>query len=319
MKRAYKTELNPTPEQAQKMRRGIGICRFLYNLYITENKKLYRMYQRGLLDSTQPHFLTAIDFDKYVNNKLKLKPQYAFISKCGSKARKRALVNAESAIKLFWKGRANFPRFKKKQDQEVKLYFPRNNKTDWTVQRHRIKIPTFGYVKLKEYGYLPIDAKVINGFISYSGGRYFASITVEANMAPCQKADSGIGIKLVQSNKLPERTKQLEQKLAKQQRKLRRKYRLDKAMSAGKEKQLCKVQRLEQKLAYSQDDHINKLVAQAVSSKPKYITIEYSTRDTRLIADFKAKLAFKCASLGIELRRTDDLQRLAVPVLTIKT
>ena len=71
MKCAYKTEIKPTAEQIKKIRRSIGICRWLYNKYIETNKKLYRMYQRGLLDSNQPYFVTANDFDKYVNNKLK--------------------------------------------------------------------------------------------------------------------------------------------------------------------------------------------------------------------------------------------------------
>ena len=29
-----------------------------------------------------------------------------------------------------------------------------NNKTDWTVERHRVKVPTIGWIRLKEYGYI---------------------------------------------------------------------------------------------------------------------------------------------------------------------
>lgn len=46
---------------------------------------------------------------------------------------------------------------------KVGLYFPKNNKTDWKIERHRVNIPT-----LKEFGYIPTHTKVINGrFRSY--------------------------------------------------------------------------------------------------------------------------------------------------------
>lgn len=121
--KAFKTEIAPTREQKEKIIRSIGIARFLYNQYIAYNNKLYRMYQRGLLDSHQKHFVSANDFDKYVNHKLKI--ELPWINECGSKARKKSLVNAETAFKKFFDGLAGFPRFKKKSNQDVKLYFPK--------------------------------------------------------------------------------------------------------------------------------------------------------------------------------------------------
>ncbi|MGL4523363.1 MAG: hypothetical protein ACRCWQ_12495 [Bacilli bacterium] len=35
-----------------------------------------------------------------------------------------------------------------------------NNKGDWKVERHRIKVPTFGWVILKEKGYLSTELMV---------------------------------------------------------------------------------------------------------------------------------------------------------------
>lgn len=71
MLKAFKTEIAPTEEQKTKIIRSIGVARFLYNQYIAYNRRLYKMYQRGMLDERQKHFVTAIDFDKYVNHKLK--------------------------------------------------------------------------------------------------------------------------------------------------------------------------------------------------------------------------------------------------------
>lgn len=69
------------------------------------------MYQRGLLDSYQKHFVSANDFDKYVNHKLKI--ELPWINECGSKACKKTLVNAETAFKKFFDGLAGFPSSKR--------------------------------------------------------------------------------------------------------------------------------------------------------------------------------------------------------------
>ena len=69
--KAFKTEIAPTEGQKTKIIRSIGVARFLYNQYIACNHRLYKMYQRGMLDEKQKRFVTANDFDKYVNHKLK--------------------------------------------------------------------------------------------------------------------------------------------------------------------------------------------------------------------------------------------------------
>lgn len=69
--KAFKTEIVPTEEQKGKIVCSIGVARFLYNQYIACNRRLYKMYQCGLLDAGQKHFVTANEFDKHVNHKLK--------------------------------------------------------------------------------------------------------------------------------------------------------------------------------------------------------------------------------------------------------
>ena len=151
MLKAFKTEIVPTEGQKTKIIRSIGVARFLYNQYIACNRRLYKMYQRGMLDEKQKRFVTANDFDKYVNHKLKR--ELPWIDQCGSKARKKALVNAEQAFRRFFSGTSGFPNFKKKANQDVKLYFPKNNNGDWTIWRHKLMIPTLKQVRLKEFGY----------------------------------------------------------------------------------------------------------------------------------------------------------------------
>ncbi len=301
MLKAFKTEIAPTREQKQKIIRSIGIARFLYNQYIAYNKKLYKMYQRGLLDINQKHFISANDFDKYVNHNLKLK--LPWIEECGSKARKKAQVNAEAAFKKFFKGEAGFPRFKKKSKQDVKLYFPKNNKGDWTIWRHKLMIPTLKQVKLKEFGYLPVGANVTNGTVSYEAGRFYISVVIDIDENSKYNKDletsyhtttKGIGIDLgiknlaISSNgkifkniNKSLKVKKLEKRLKHLQRQLSRKYEFRKkkggktaAASANIEKQKLKVQKLHHRINEIREDYENKVIHEIVKQKPSFITVE---------------------------------------------
>ena len=298
--KAFKTEIAPTREQKEKIIRSIGIARFLYNQYIVYNKKLYRMYQRGLLDRHQKYFVSANDFDKYVNHKLKI--ELPWINECGSKARKKALVNAETAFKKFFDGLAGFPRFKKKSNQDVKLYFPKNNKGDWTIWRHKLTIPTLKQVRLKEFGYLPVGAVVISGTVSYVASKFYVSLVVDIDEkskynkdleASYHTATTGIGIDLgikklaiVSNGKTfnninkSSKVKQLEKRLWREQRCLSRKYESKKkggktaTASANIEKQKLKVQKLHQRIKQIREDYENKVIHEIVKQKPRFITVE---------------------------------------------
>ncbi|MFP3393619.1 transposase, partial [Brevibacillus sp. SIMBA_076] len=99
-------------------------------------------------------FLSGYGFSKWLNN-VYTKECDQWIKEVSSKAIKQAIMNGDTAFKRFFKGLSGFPRYKKKKNQDVKCYFPKNNKTDWAVERHRVKVQTIGWVRLKEYGYIP--------------------------------------------------------------------------------------------------------------------------------------------------------------------
>ena len=121
--RAYKVEIKPTQQQIQKINQSIGICRWLYNSYLAKNKELYELYKNNKIDKKDA-FMGAYSFDKYINNEVKTLEEYSWINSCGSKARKKAICNAETSYKRFFKGQSKFPRLKKKNKSDIKLYFP---------------------------------------------------------------------------------------------------------------------------------------------------------------------------------------------------
>ncbi|MGN9136343.1 RNA-guided endonuclease InsQ/TnpB family protein, partial [Clostridium sp. HCP1S3_B4] len=236
MKRAYKTEIKPTQKQIEKINQSIGICRWLYNSYLAKNKELYEQYKQGLI-TKEKAFMSANDFDKYTNNEVKVLDDFKWINNCGSKARKKSMCNAETAYKRFFKGQSKFPKFKKKSKSDVKLYFPKNNKGDWKVERHRIMIPTLKNVRLKEYGYIPVGAKVISGTVSKKADRYYVSVIVDIDAPIIKNTNKGIGIDLglkdfaicsdgniYKNINKTQRIRKLEKKLKREQKRLSRKY-----------------------------------------------------------------------------------------------
>ena len=248
-------------------------------------------------------------------------------------------MNAERAFKNYMQGKANRPKFKKKRQQKLKAYFPKNTKGDWTIWRHKLQVPTIGTVKLKEKGYLPTKAKICSGTISYKAGRYYVSVLVEIPDNCSSKAQGeGIGIDLgvkelaVMSNgsvkpninKTP-RVKFLIKKLRREQRRLSRKHESKKkrgektaAYSANIEKQVVKIQRLYQTLTNIRVDYENKIIAAIVKREPSFIVLgDLNVKGmmknrhlSRAIAAqrffyFRIKLTVKAKQRGIEVRIVD--------------
>ncbi|WP_283705845.1 RNA-guided endonuclease InsQ/TnpB family protein [Clostridium perfringens] len=331
MKRAYKVEINPTDKQKSKIHQTIGVSRFVYNFYIAHNKEIY--HREG-------KFVSGMDFSKWLNNEYIPKNQdMKWIKEVSSKATKQAIMNGDKAFRDFFKKAKGFPKFKKKKNQDVKAYFPKNNKTDWTLERHKVKIPTLGWVRLKEFGYIPVNSIVKSGTVSQKADKYYVSILVEEDDKKVYKStNEGLGIDLgvkefvVCSNGIKFKNinktstvKKVEKKLKREQRKLSRKYeslkirnknlKEGRATSQNIQKQLVKVQKLHQRLTNIRTDYINKIVSSIIKQKPSYITIEdlnlmKNKHLSKAIAsqkffEFKTKLMFKCKENHIELRIVD--------------
>lgn len=337
MLKSYKTEINPTLEQKQIINRTIGVCRFVYNFYLTHNKEIYDKEKR---------FISGYDFSKWLNNEfIPNNQEYNWIKDVSSKSVKQSIMNAEKAFKNFFKGKSKFPKFKKKNKSDVKMYFV---KTDAKViipcERHRIKIPTLGWVQLKEKGYIPTNPYthiIKSGAISCKAGRYYVSALVEqAETIKPQLNDFGIGIdlgikdfaicsngKIYKNINKSSRIRKLEKKLKREQCSLSRKYENYKKHNKNMEgeatrqniqKQKLKVQKLYHRLDNIRTDYINKVVSELVKTKPMWITIEdlsvsgmmKNRHLSKSIAqqkffEFRTKLLAKCKQYGIELRVVD--------------
>ena len=329
--KSFKTEINPTEEQKVKIRKTIGTCRFIYNFYLAHNKELHESGKK---------YMSSSQFRVWLNNEyLPSHPEYSWIKEAYSKSVTQAVNNGQTAFENFFNHKSAFPRFKKKGRSDVKMYFVRNNPKDCLCERHRIKIPSLGWVRIKEKGYIPTtkDGYVIkSGHVSIKADRYYVSVLIEIpDKRIVSNSSEGIGIDLglkdfaiVSNGKTYKninksaKLKKLEKKLIREQRGLSRKYEnLKKGGSTQKrniQKQMLKIQKLHHRIDNIRTDYINKIIAEIVKTKPSHITIEdlnvsgmmKNKHLSKAVAsqkfyEFKTKLLAKCREYGIELRIVD--------------
>ena len=329
--KSFKTEINPTEEQKVKIRKTIGTCRYIYNFYLAHNKELHDNGEK---------FMSGKSFSVWLNNEyLPQNPDKLWIKEVSSKSVKRSIENGCVAFIRFFKHQSAFPNFKKKGKSDVKMYFVKNNPKDCRCERHRMNIPSLGWVRMKEKGYFPTtkDGYVIkSGHVSIKAGRYYVSVLIEIpNNKIANHSKEGIGIDLglkdfaiVSNGKTYKninksaKLKKLEKQLIREQRSLSRKYEnLKKGEStqrANIQKQKLKVQKLHHKIDNIRTDYINKTIAEIVKTKPSYITIEdlnisgmmKNKHLSKAVAsqkfyEFRTKLQAKCKESGIELRVVD--------------
>ena len=331
MLKSFKTELNPTQEQRSRINRTIGTCRYVYNFYLACNKERHDNGEK---------FMTGKSFSVWLNNEyIPDHPDKAWIRDVYSKAVKKSIEDGCTAFTRFFKHQSAFPNFKKKGKSDVKMYFVKNNPKDCACERHRIKIPTLGWVRLKEKGYIPTTKdgwKIKSGTVSVKADRYYVSVLVEIPDTPVVAHNNdGIGIDLgikdlaVVSNgntykniNKSVKLKKLEKQLCREQRCLSRKYENLKkgevTQRVNIQKQKLKVQKLHHRIDNIRTDYINKVIAEIVKTKPSYITIEdlnvsgmmknrhlSKSVASQKFYEFRSRLKAKCDDNGIELRVVD--------------
>jgi len=311
MYKALKIELKLTVSQKIKVCQTIGTERFIYNEYIKYNQEQYKLG------------------NKFVR----------WIKDVSSKSVKQAMTYGEKAFKRFFKGLSSFPIFKKKGRNELGAYFVKNNKKDFEFYRHKIKIPTLKFVRVKEYGYIPKNTNIKSGTITKIANRYFLSLIIEVKdiVKTENTSTKGLGIDLgikdtaicsdgmvFKNINKTKKVKKLKKKLKREQRKMSRSYEYSKSKKIKLQelknfnKKKLKVQKIFYRLNCIRDDYNNKMVNEITRAKLKYITIE-DLKVSNMIKNkhlskaiqeqnfysIRTKLINKCKERNIELRIVD--------------
>ena len=312
MLKSYKTEIKPNENQKQKIIETIGVCRYVYNLYIEKCRKLYQ---------EQHSFLSGYEFSKWLNNYHSTQKEYCWIKEVSSKAVKQSIMNGEKSFKNFFRKDSSYPRFKRRSDYGSFYLIGVIH-----VKRHQIQLPTLGKVMIKEKGYIPFHG-IKSATVSKEGNRYFVSVLVEQerDVIYKNKQSEGIGIDmgikefLFDSNNFSIENFSKQEKLLKLGKSLKRQQRALNRKTPGSNnwsKQKSKIQNLHRKITSIKKDLKRKIVLTVVKNNPEFITIEKlnikgMVKNKRLanslhqigIGYFISWLRHKCEEYNIELRQ----------------
>jgi len=254
--KGYKYRLEPTVEQEIMLSKTTGCCRFVYNYFLKLNVDQYDKEKIFIFNHQMVTILP------------KLKKEYPFLTEVFSQSLQTSVRNLSTAFKNFFNKQNAFPIFKKKGKNDS---FTCPQKFRIKEERNYIFIPKVGEVKYRNSR--PLEGKVKSITVSRRCGDWYVSVLTEQEVQEKTKTfDSPVGIDVglkefavLSTGEVipnPRFYHILEEKLAKQQRKLSRKEKF----SNNRKKQLAKVQKIHSKIANTRKDFLHKLSTQIVNN-----------------------------------------------------
>ncbi|CDY75859.1 DNA primase [Caballeronia glathei] len=264
---AYKFELMPTGEQARKMRRFAGACRFVYNKALALQQERYTAGEKKLGYPGLCKLLT-----RWRNS-----AQTPWLADAPVHPSQQALKDLERAYTNFFEKRADFPRFKRKGIGDSHR-FPDPKQIKLEQGNSRLFLPKLGYIRYRNSR--PVLGEVRNVTVSQSSGKWFASIQTRREVdVPLPTATTAIGIDvgIARFATLSDGShvaalnsfKTHEQRLARYQRRMARK----KKFSRNWKKAKARVQKIHTDIANARKDLLHKTSA-TISKNHALVCIE---------------------------------------------
>ena len=263
---ALKVRIYPTQKQAVLINKTLGCCRQIYNIMLASRLDFY---DKNIKDKELSKTEKSKIYKSYkAPTEKELKQQYEYMKEVSSVALQQSRRDQEGAFTKFFKGLSKFPRFHSKKQKNS--YRELNCKFGWS--NRIIILPKIGDIKFKNRElpkWLNKNDKVYNITVSKNpSGQYYASILFEVEEQPRLKSENqAIGLdfspadEYIDSNGftgkvfgyMPQKQAHLRQ-LRKLERRLARKQK----GSRNREKARIKVARMEQHIANSRKDWIEK-------------------------------------------------------------
>jgi len=249
---AYKFELMPNGEQRRNMHRFAGACRYVYNRALAlqlESQKAGTGYIR-YEEMAKCLPLWKRDTDT------------AWLKEPPSQALQQTLMDLNKGFQKLFKKQAGYPKFKKKGKSDS-FRFPDPNQLKLEENNKRVFLPKLGWIRYRMSR--GIEGAIRNATVSLRGGKWYVSIQTQREVdEPVHTSQTLVGIDVGISRFATLSTgeviapihslRQMEQKLAKLQRKLAKKKKGSR--NARKIKQ--RIQKCHIRIANVRNDHLHK-------------------------------------------------------------
>ena len=166
MLRAYVYKLSPTPVQTELLNQHIGSARFVYNLALDTKQQAYTRFGKTL---------SCFDL---INQLPDLKTECPWLKLVNSQSLQMALRNLDNAFTNFFKGRGDYPNFRKKANGGS-FQVPANGQVDF--EKGTISLPKFkAGIKAVLHRRFKGTVKTVT-IRRTPTGKFFASVLVDTN------------------------------------------------------------------------------------------------------------------------------------------
>lgn len=255
--KTYRFRLFPTAEQEILLAKHFGCVRYVYNHFLNERKEQYQANKK---------------FDNYYKQaatlaKLKKEEDTKWLKEVNSQSLQFALRSLDTAFLNFFRGKAQFPKFKSKKHKNT-FTIPQSGK----IENGKIIIPKFkDGIKVKLHR--EVKGKIGKMTITKTPtGKYYVSIFTEQIIDELPKTGKQVGIDLglkdfvITSDNKKFKNNRYIKKYAKQLKKAQQHLSRKQKGSNGFEKQKLKVARIYEKIANCRLDTLHKVSKELVKS-----------------------------------------------------
>ena len=302
--KTYRFRIFPTAEQEILLAKHFGCTRYIYNHFLNERKEQYQSDKKSDNYYKQAAMLT----------KLKKEEETKWLKDVNSQTLQFALRSLDTAFLNFFRGNAQFPKFKSRKHKNT-FTVPQFG----TLTDNKISIPKFKEgIKVKLHR--EVKGKVGKMTITKTPtGKYYVSIFTEQEVEDSPKTNKQVGIDLglkdfvITSDNKKFKNNRYTKKYAKQLKKAQQHLSRKQKGSNGFEKQKLKVAKIHEKIASCRLDTLHKVSHQLVNENDLIVCEDLNVKGmiknhklSKHIADaswghFVTFLQYKCDWYGKEL------------------
>ncbi len=258
--KAYKYRFYPSAKQAEQLAKEFGCARFVWNRALQEKDYAYQQWGVSL---------SSFDISRHITQYKKTE-RYAWLNDCTATVLGQKLADLDKAFDNFFKGRAKFPKFKKKSHaQSIRYQLDQRHVLNNYRAGELIKLPKLGELKVK-WSQVPGGIPKMVTVSKTASGKYFVGFMCEVEQVLMPMTGNVVGIDVgikdvvVTSDGFhsgaPKYTYYYQRRLKKAQRVLSKK----KKGSNGWKKQRIVVARIHEKIANSRKDFLHKVTTKLV-------------------------------------------------------
>ncbi len=274
-----------------------GVSRFAYNWALNRQIETYKNGGKFIFDKELRKEFT----------KLKQTEEYSWLNNYSNNITKQAIKDACNAYIKFFKGESKYPRFKSRKKSKPSFYVDTDKiqfngtyvKLEKLTPSRKKNKQKLNWIRLCERERIPYSEgiKYINPRVSFDGLNWWISVGIEYEETKEIPTNEGIGIDLgieklavvsdgniyKNINKTKE-VKRLEKRKKRLQRKVSKKYEMNKTKMKGgedryqKTKNIIKLEnklkKLNQRLTNIRHNYSHQITTEIVKRKPSFIVVE---------------------------------------------